>query len=282
VTFFNGLSQLLLELQRDMMPPSLKDAVKAMKLPDGDPASGPAPRGWTKVPDGSGMLQWQPDWMIGTTGDAWRASLANGSAGSFTVRIDASDKTSDFSRSFAKGSGSVDRFFWSVYVNASWEKIDLTTNDKSLTATISVKSSTIVPVTPGAWYDGGFMRDLAKSGGQGSGFRIADGFNAVGGDNALFGKDGLLSTMVSGLLVVYKPSISITSDKATLESHKEKLEVSGGLRIGPFTLGGEGGHETDFEHSTVNNGTFTAESTSDDPLIIGITVGFPPNLSAPS
>jgi hypothetical protein len=146
-------------------------------------------------------------------------------------------------------------------------------SDKNVKATISVQSSTTVEVTPGDWYDGGFMKDLATGGGQG--YTIASPYRATGGANALFGQGGLLSTRVSSLLVVYKPSFSITMSKSTYDKNVQKFNGSAGFRIGLFQFGGSGGNESTYTHSTSNGTTFTGESTSDYPLIIGVTVAFP-------
>ena len=161
---YRVVSQKLLELQQNAMPPTLQNAVDALHLPSGNPSTTPSPRGWVKVADGSGILQWQPEWIIGTTGQDWRASLSAGSVGAFSVEIDASDNTKNFQKSFASANASIDQPFWSVNVGGSWSKMDLTTNDKSVEATISVESSTLVPISPGAWYDGGFLRQLQTAG----------------------------------------------------------------------------------------------------------------------
>ena len=269
----NRVQDLILELQKASMPETLQDAIEAIKLPDKDPASSTAPRGWTKVPDGSGILRWQPDWKIETSGRDWRADLTQGSIGSFTVELNASDSTSSLQNSWAGGTAGYDTFFWGVSGSGGWSKMDLSESDKNVKATISVKSSTTVEVTPGDWYDGGFMKDLAKGGGQG--YAIADPYKPTGGDKALFGKGGILSTRVASLLVVYQPSFSITMSKSTYDKNVQKFKGSAGLRIGPFHFGGSGGHESEYTHSTSGGTTFTGGSTSDYPVIIGALVAFP-------
>jgi hypothetical protein len=122
----NRVQDLILELQNASMPATLKDAIAAIKLPDGDPASSTAPRGWTKVPDGSGILRWQPDWKIEKSGPDWRAELTRGSQGSFTIELNASDSSSNLQNSWAGGSASYNTFFWGVSGSGGWSKMDLT------------------------------------------------------------------------------------------------------------------------------------------------------------
>ncbi|WNJ20564.1 hypothetical protein [Pontibacter sp. G13] len=251
-------------------------AMKATKEPTGSPGSQPSPPGWTKVPNSAGDLEWQPSFNIGTTGQDWRAQLTSGTQGAFTVNLDAGKSDTSFDHSWAGGSASYGNFFWGINGGGGWEKWDLSESDAGVQASISVKSSTIVPITPGVWYDGGFMKDLARNT-SGSGATIEQGWQVNGGQgsNSLFGQYGILSTVVTGLVVVYQPSFKITMNSSTFSQYKEKFDASGGLRIGPFTFGGHGGHESTYTHSTSNGTTYEGGSTSTDPLIIGMTVAFP-------
>jgi len=179
-------SEQLSSLQEAAQPMTLREAQRAMKKPAGEPASAPAPDGWTKVEDMGGVVRWRPEFVIGTTGEQWRAQLTSGSQGAFTVTLDARDEQSDLNKSWAGGSAGYDAVFWGIDAGGGWEKLDLTTNDKSVKALISVKSSTLVPVSPGPWYDGGFMSDLAKSQ-AGSGWVIDSPWTPSGGQNSMFG-----------------------------------------------------------------------------------------------
>lgn len=266
-------------LVRAYQPQTLQQAQDAAKLPTGNPVNDPAPRGWAKVLDGGGNLQWQPDYMIGTTGEDWRAKLTSGSIGAFTLTLKASEANTSLSKSWAGASVSYGTPFWGVNASGSWSQMDLSANDKSVSVTISAKSSTVVSVTPGAWYDGGFISNLAKAtqGSEGQGWTITSPWVAKGGkgSSSLFGQYGLLSTSVAQLVVVYKPSFEITMSENTFKSHSEMYKASLGVRIGPFTFGGSGGHASGWSHKTSGSTSFTGESTSEDPLIVGVMVAFP-------
>ncbi len=268
-------NEMLLTMQQAAMPPTLADAIKAVQTPTGDPAGVAAPPGWTKVPDGSGMLRWEPDWTVGTTGVDWRAELSKGSIGQFSVHLDAGNSSVDFSKSWAGGSTSYGSWFWSVHASGSWSEMDLTASDQSVTADISVKSSTIVPVTPGSWYDSGFMRNLALGSSGSGGWTIIPPWVASGGKASLFGQNGLMPARVSGLVVAYQPSFSVKMSQSTFQQNQSQFEASAGFRIGGFSIGGEGGHSSSYQHNTSGGTTFTAESTSTDPVLIGVTVAFP-------
>lgn len=272
---------LKMELEKAAMPRELQDAIDLMSYPPGDPASSTAPVGWTKVPGGDGILRWQPEWKVGGSGRDWRAELSQGSAGAFSIDLNSADQSEDFKHSWAGGSAGLQTPFWGISGGGGWDKSDMFSQDSSVKVRVSVKSSTRVKVTPGDWYPGGFLSNLAKStqGPGGQGYSIVAPWVANGGQgsSSLFGQYGLAGTRVAELIVVSKPSFEITMSANTYQQNKQKFEASGGLRIGPFTFGGSGGHESSFTKSTSTANTFSGGSTSEDPQIIGVVVAFPGN-----
>jgi len=254
-------------------PTELKDSLDAMKRPDSTETG--FPRGWIKVANGAGVLEWQPDFTISTDSSSWRAQLTSGSIGKTSITLSASKSSSAISSSWAGGSASYDRGFWGVYVNGSWSETNFSESDASVTATVNLESSTVVNITPGAWYNGGFLRQLATAGNTGTGYQILAPYTASSGQQSLFGKGGLCPTMVTGLVVASKPSFSLTMKTSTYQSFEQQIEASAGLRIGPFNFGGSGGHYTKNTSATGDTTTITGGSTSADPVIIGVMVGFP-------
>jgi hypothetical protein len=273
----NSLSDQYAQFLKDFSTdPDLQEAFALVKTPTGDIGATTAPRGWTKVANSDGSLSWEPVFNIGTTGQDWRAKLSAGTAGGFELTLDASKSSSEAESSWAGGSAGYDAGFWAVNGSGGWQRQTQLDSDASITATIKVQSSTLVPVTPGDWYNGGLMRDLARNT-AGNGTSLVPPWIAKGpkGSQCVFGQYGQLSTRVSGLVVVYKPSYSITMQSSTYQSFHEKIEAGGGLRIGPFSFGARGGHETTSVQTTGNKTTLSSTSTSEDPLIIGVTVAFP-------
>lgn len=270
---------LLLQLQQAAMPSTLQNAIDIMTRPSGDPASSSAPRGWTKVPGGDGILRWQPEWKIGTTGSDWRAQLTQGSQGAFEISLSQSDQSTQFDHTWAGGTIGYDTLFWGVSGGGGWDKSNMFNADSSVKVKVRVQSATRVKVTPGDWYPGGFLAELARSaqGPNAQGYSIAAPWVPKGGpgSSSLFGQYGLAGTRVAELIVVYKPSFEITMSNQTYTQNKEKFEASAGLRIGPFSFGGSGGRESEFTRSTSELNTFSGGSTSEDPQIIGVVVAFP-------
>ena len=264
------------QLYTDMLaaeaPQSYQAALNAMKMPSGSP-TGPTVRGWTRVNDASGVPQWQPEYVVGNTGQDWRAELTKGSQGAMSIEIDASKTDSKFNKTWANGSSSYGNFFWGVEGSGGWSELNISQDDSSLKCTIKCESSTLVNVNPGAWYDSGLMRNLGQGAGQG--YTLSDGFSVKGPQPQAFGQDGVLPTRIAQILVVYKPSFKITCSTSTYKKYEKTITGGGGLRIGPFHFGGHGGSHT--ENVVTGNGsnTFESASTSEVPLILGVTVAFP-------
>jgi len=92
------------------------------------------------------------------------------------------------------------------------------------------------------------------------------------GTSWFWGEGGILPLEKTGFLVVFKPTIAITTSASTFKSFYQKWQTAGGLRIGPFTIGGGGGSEQRNYNKTSSGTTFVIESTSDVPQILGVYV----------
>ena len=266
--YTNDLANLLSDDQ-------LNQSLQALVPPDQSPANGGSKPGWIAVPDAGGTLRWQPEYNLTSTPDQVVQSLTAGSTGGFSVSLDAAQSSSSMSKSWAGGSASRDVAFFAVSVGGSWSNLNINNSDESVKVEISVKSSVYVPVNPGVWFNGGFLSNLAKNNTAG-GYQLSSGWTATGsGANVAFGPNGLLSTSVAALVLVFQPSVSVTLSQSAFQQVSKSWSGSAGLRVGPFTFGGSGGSQSQYTSSSSGGTTLTATSTSTSPQIIGLSVGFP-------
>ena len=247
------------------MDPELKAALAASALPADKNALKP---GFTTMDQGDGTLVPVPAFTLGTTGQDWIALLTQGGGNQLSISVSQSKSSNNMSNSWAKANASVGEVFWSVEASGGWSKLDIDNSDQSVEAQIDM-TATFVQVTPGQWYDGGYMKTLA---GQGNFFSP---WTAKGGSSPIFGEGGLLPLMITGLVAAYQPSFTITMSQNTYTQAKQQFDAAAGVRIGPFTFGGSGGHETDTVNKSSSNGSFTGKSTATYPFIIGVTVAMP-------
>ena len=245
--------------------PALTAALKASTMPD---SVNVTKTGFTTVDQGDGTLVPAPVYSIGQTGQGWVALLSKGGGNKYSVSVSQSKSSDNMTKSWAKAHAEVSEWFWSVEVSGSWEKLDIDNSDQSVTAQIEF-DSTQVDVTPGQWYDGGYLKTLKAQG------NFFSPWSATGGASPVFGEGGLLALRITQLIVAYQPSFTITMSQDTYNRAKQQFEAATNVRIGPFTFGGSGGHGSDAVNTTASNGTFSGQSTATYPFIIGFGIAMP-------
>jgi hypothetical protein len=245
--------------------PELNKALAAATLPADKNSLKP---GFTTMDQGDGTLVPVPAYTIGTTGQDWVNLLSQGGGNKLSISVSQSKSSDNMSKSWASANASYNAVFWSVEINGSWEKLDIDQSDQSVEATIDM-TVTNIQVSPGVWYDGAYMKTLAGNG------QFFSPWTAKGGSSPIFGQNGLLQTMITGFVAAYQPSFTITMSASTYNQASQKFQAATGVRIGPFTFGGSGGHESNAVKKSASNGVFTGQSTATYPFIIGVTVATP-------
>ena len=246
--------------------PELTQAINAATPPEN---ANTLKDGWTTVDQGDGKLVSAPAFTMSTkSGQDWINLLSQGGGNKVNIQVSQSKGSYDFSKSWAGGNVSFNRFFWGVYAGGSWQKWDIDQSDESVTANIEL-TTTLVTVQPGIWFNGGYMKTLK---GQGNFFSP---WTATGGSSPIFGKGGLLPLEIVGFVAGYQPSYEITMNSSTYKQNYEKYEASGGIRIGPFRFGGGGGHESNTIKKESSSTTFKGKSTATYPFILGILTSEP-------
>ncbi|MGB6230330.1 MAG: hypothetical protein WBF53_09420, partial [Litorimonas sp.] len=236
--------------------PALKKALLAAAMP-ADANTKKA--GFTTVDQGDGTLVPAPVFSVGTTGQDWVALLSQGGGDKRTITVSQSKSSDNMSKSWAKADTKVSGWFWSVEISGRWEQLDIDQSDASVSATIEM-TTTQVDVTPGDWFDGGYLKTLK---GQGNFFPP---WQATGGASPAFGEGGLLPLQIRQLIVAYQPSFTISMAQSTYNRALKQFQAATNVRIGPFTFAGSGGHTSDKVNTTASNGQFTGKSTATYPF----------------
>ena len=256
----NALSKLVGEKNE-----GLQQAIDAATPPPGpsDPKAG-----FVKVLMPGGAIEVRPNYDYPDP-KVWADRVANGGGKSLTIHLSASASSSSLVDSWAGGSTGLDTGFFSLFGSGGWQKLDLATEDKSVEVTITLKAYNVFEVGPDkAWYNSAILSKLAKENDWNPPFST----NGGGGYTPVFGKGGVLSLVLTGLVAGYQPSIDITMSDATYSKYKESFDASGGIRVGPFEIGGSGGSsEAKFKKKSENK-KFHYESTATYPFMMGITV----------
>ena len=206
----------------------------------------------------------------------WADRVASQGGTSLTIHLSASMESSSLSKSWAggdiAGAGEIEDVYFAFKGSGGWERQDLATEDKTVEVHIELKAITVFEVGPDTtWYNSGLLQRLA----------VEDNWNAPfstkgeNGKKPVFGEGGVLPLVVTGLVAAYQPTIDITMNDATYNKHSEKFNAALGIEIGPFQIGGKGGHEEENWEKNSENRKFHIESHATYPYIIGITVANP-------
>lgn len=214
-----------------------------------------------------------PNWSVSQNAQQWvdRVKAGQGPAGA-TMGFANRDASYDYSQTWAQGSLSIKQFFWEVKVNGRWERVEEFESDNELEVSVEFEALDLIQIQPSDWYNGSFVRSTANG-------PFKRGYSAYGGDGtqAVFGEKGFMGLLKTGMYVGYKPTFNIRTSQSTFTRFLEKFEVAGGLRIGPFTFKASGGSEKSGWTASQQGQTFTGTSTSETPMIIGISIAELPN-----
>lgn len=252
---FANLSSLIAQAQT----PGLTDALNRYK----------DQQFYTKYQDPNlGSFPAVPAWSVSQNSVSWTQMVEAGGGNPGNLGFSMADQAYDYKDTWAKGSASVSKFFWEVAVNGQWQRIESFMSDKSLSVQVNFKAWDQVSITPGGWYNGGFV-DFHKNGPFIKGYTgYKDGSSAT----YMWGDGGAMNLMKTSMFVAYQPTISMTLSQSVYNEFYQTWKASTGIRIGPFTFGAAAGSTENTWNKKESGQTITAVSTSNVPLIFGVTV----------
>jgi hypothetical protein len=209
-----------------------------------------------------------PYYQVSQNARQWvdRIKAGQGPAGG-TISFNNSDASYDYSETWAKGSASIQQFFWQVQVSGEWKRVKEFETDNHLNVSVEFEAIDTITLQPSDWYNASFVKSMANG-------PFKRGYSAYGGDNtqAIFGKSGFFGLSKTAMYVAYKPTFTINTSTSAFNSFLESFKVATGLRIGPFTFSASGGSTKAGWTSNKAGQSFTGTSTSDSPLIVGIVI----------
>lgn len=156
-----------------------------------------------------------------------------------------------------------------VYGNGGWNKLNIEEEDKSVQVNITIDAYKLTEVSPAPeWYNGGILNRMSTENNWNPPFSTSGG----DGKKPVFGKDGVFPLKLTGMVVGLRMSVDIKTTSSVYKKYKEHWDASGGIRIGPFRIGGSGGHDEEKWSKNTDNQQFHVESKATYPFILGVTV----------
>lgn len=206
-----------------------------------------------------------------STAEFWRAiyeaptpheiiNKMSGGGPKLTIKLDSTKPSHAIDKSWAHSQ--IDDSFFSIYVDRTWKKLDLTESGGKVTATISLDKIDNYAIKIGGWYSGTYLAHLKKQDSWASNYSA----------DKVFGNDGLLPLISTDFIAFMGMTISVEVSKSAFEKYHEVFTTSAGVRIGPFSFGGDSGTSSDKFKKSAENSTFTVTLTNEYPFITGYLV----------
>lgn len=199
----------------------------------------------------------------------WSDRVAAGGGTSLSISLSGKDQSYSMEKSWAGGSTGLDWGFFGVYGNGGWNKLNIEEEDKSVQVNITIDAYKLTEVSPAPeWYNGGILNRMSTENNWNPPFSTSGG----DGKKPVFGKDGVFPLKLTGMVVGLRMSVDIKTTSSVYKKYKEHWDASGGIRIGPFRIGGSGGHDEEKWSKNTDNQQFHVESKATYPFILGVTV----------
>lgn len=191
-----------------------------------------------------------------------------------TFTLDDSNSTSLETSKYLdiSGGASYSAFLWGGSASASYSQSegaqDYTSLVEGMTMTYTAQAAQLFTITPGPWFKSSMLSDFCD--------QISP--NSALANKPLFGKDGVLNQRAGQILVVLKPSVTLTSSKASIEKLYTQMQQnsSSSVSIGGFCWSAQANHAQGASKFT-SDVTMSADGTSvtitdntNSPKVLGI------------
>lgn len=167
--------------------------------------------------------------------------------------------------------GAAETGFWDDFIGAgaagSYSKIDWDSFADQYTIDIKFQDLTTVEVSPRQWYAG---TNVTSYGGGPYAAHFSK-YKSGGEASYFFGPGGALSRIYTGLIVAYRPTVTITAGEEFAKYLHEQWKAKAGVEVGPFFFGAETSGENTAASATESGGSLTLESKANWPMILGMT-----------
>jgi len=195
-----------------------------------------------------------------------------GSAQSFALEHSSSQYS--YHEYYGSAEGGLWDDFIGIGAEGSYRKVDWSSFEEEYKIEFRFEDVITVEVSPRQWFAGTNLTNY------GSGPYAANHSTYKGGPGTyFFGPGGALSRIYTGLIVAYRPTVTITAGTQFASYLHEEWQAKVGIEIGPFFFGGEASGESTEATAEVNGASLTLASKENWPMIVGMTSAwtYPPS-----
>lgn len=161
------------------------------------------------------------------------------------------------------GNGSWDKKFFKIGVGANSSNYSYFFQGENTSISLKFCNPLFVEVYPGGWFNTTFLRALDEG-------RIEYKDDSPNKGKAIFGPNGMIPRMMKGVLVASRVEFEAVLDEEQLNQVKSSKSGSGGLKIGPFKIGGGASKVKFDEKKTDDTGKYRLVADLGYPVIFAV------------
>jgi len=212
-----------------------------------------------KDPSTVGLWTYDPDLAV------MEKIKARGCAGGDNLKYSKSFSSQDIRASNWNGSGAWSGSFFSLGAAGGSSNYESVFASNSEFVELNFCDITYLTVGPGPWWDINLLRSIDR--GE---LKLKEGSKMKG--KRILGPEGLIPRLVKGLIVA--GSIGFDAHLATskITEIKKQSGGGGGFRVGPFHIGGGGGHSEYSKVTDDTSGSYGRSTDYDVPVVLAVVV----------
>lgn len=195
--------------------------------------------------------------------DAIKNDCADDGAGWDEIELKSSMASQKTRSSNWNGNGSWGGSFFSIGGGGGSSQYSNLVKTANQSVSLRFCSLTYISLGPGSWWDA----DLLQAIDRGT-LTLKDGSPMTG--KRIFGPNGQIPLMVKGAIVARRIVFMAQLDETNLDEFRKNSGGGGGVRIGPFKIGGSGGSTLFRREYNEAHGKYGRSTNTDVPVVIAI------------
>ena len=212
----------------------------------------------------SGKVSNVPNYIIDKQAIEWRDKVSNGQGNTVTIQLSSRDRHE--SRTKETFSAGVRFFFFFSIGGGSSSRETVNIEEEETNITIKFDAINTVNVRPDPeWYNQPYLNKIGQ----------LNQWLDRRSTEQIFGLPGGFHSVVTGFVVVYQPSVEISTSASCREQMKSAIKGGGGFGFGPFFFGGGGSRKEERYDLSEKDGKLVLKSQSKYGQIIGVLVNNP-------
>jgi len=225
----------------------------------------------TATTTGGSNVPNQPDWATSETAYGYVMQITGNNFGGDAVKgndlsFGFSQSTQQFqSNAFSASGGISYGGFLGFSANGSYSTYSESSFGTTYDLEFSFQDLTSINVTPGSWFDPSVPSNY-KNGPFYPGY---SGFKN-GSDVYYFGPGGNLSRLATGLVVGYRPKITVSASQSYASKAQTVWQAGGSLSIGPFSFSANASGSSQRASASFTKNTVSITGAGDWGVIVGL------------